>query len=47
TLPPPPTSLDTETVADIAEFQALSVAQETASVENIRLRKRVREGSDE
>ncbi|GJZ55670.1 hypothetical protein Tco_0610863 [Tanacetum coccineum] len=36
--PPPPVSLNTKPVVDIAGFQALSVAQATVCVENIRLR---------
>ncbi|GJR41252.1 hypothetical protein Tco_1216936 [Tanacetum coccineum] len=41
--PPPPASPDTEPVADIAGFQALSVAQETSRVENIILRRELEE----
>ncbi|GKF65787.1 hypothetical protein Tco_0192304 [Tanacetum coccineum] len=41
--PPPLVSLDTEPVVDIAGFQALSAAQETARVENIRLRRELEE----
>nr|GEV95750.1 reverse transcriptase domain-containing protein [Tanacetum cinerariifolium] len=43
TLPPPPTSPDTEPVADIAGFQAMSAAQETTCVKNIRLRRELEE----
>nr|GEX69018.1 hypothetical protein [Tanacetum cinerariifolium] len=43
TLPPPPASLDTEPVANIAGFRALSAAQETSRVENIRLRRELEE----
>ncbi|GJV56193.1 putative reverse transcriptase domain-containing protein [Tanacetum coccineum] len=39
----PPVSLGTKPVVDIAGFQALSAAQETARVENIRLRRELEE----
>nr|GEV02691.1 putative reverse transcriptase domain-containing protein [Tanacetum cinerariifolium] len=42
-LPPPPASPDTEPVADIVGFQTMSAAQETARVENIRLRRELDE----
>nr|GEU68831.1 reverse transcriptase domain-containing protein [Tanacetum cinerariifolium] len=41
--PLPSTSLDTEPVADIVGFQALSAAQETARVENIIFRRELEE----
>nr|GEV93777.1 putative reverse transcriptase domain-containing protein [Tanacetum cinerariifolium] len=41
--PPPPASPDTKPVADITRFQAMSVAQETTRVENIRLRRKLEE----
>ncbi|GKF71266.1 hypothetical protein Tco_0207380, partial [Tanacetum coccineum] len=43
TLPLPPVSPDTELVVDIARFQAPSAAQETARVENTRLRRELEE----
>nr|GEX70717.1 putative reverse transcriptase domain-containing protein [Tanacetum cinerariifolium] len=41
--PPPPASPDTKPVEDNAGFQALSAAQETARVENIKLRIKLEE----
>ncbi|GKA44925.1 hypothetical protein Tco_0737721 [Tanacetum coccineum] len=41
--PPPLVSPDTEPVVDIVGFQALSVAQETTRVKNIRLRRELEE----
>nr|GEV95749.1 hypothetical protein [Tanacetum cinerariifolium] len=41
--PLPPASPDTEPLEDIARFRAMSVAQETARVENIRLRRELEE----
>ncbi|GKE72252.1 hypothetical protein Tco_1534293 [Tanacetum coccineum] len=43
TLPPPLASLNIELVVDIARFRALRAAQETARIENIRLRRELEE----